>query len=80
MGRAVGFGHSTMRHLGHVWNIPISPETLEWEGQWDWGTLPWDTQDMSGISQVVPGLCDGKDSGIWALYHGTLGTCLGYSK
>ena len=34
---------------------------------------------MSGLFQVVPGLCDGKDSGIWALYHGTLGTCLGWT-
>ena len=69
----MGFGHSTMGHLGHVWNIPNSPGTLGWEGQY---TLPWDTCNMSGISQIVPGLWDGKDSGIWALYHGTLGTCL----
>ena len=73
----MGFGHSTMGHLGH---IPSSPGTLGWEGQWDLGTLPWDTRDMSGISQAVPGLWDGKDSGIWALYHGPLGTCLEYPK
>ena len=80
MGRTVGFGHSTMGHLEHVWDIPSSPGTLGWEGQWDLGTLAWDTWDMSGISQVVPGLWDGMDSEIWALYYGTLGTCLGYPK
>ena len=80
MGRTGGFGHSTMGHLGHVWDIPSSPGALGWDGQWDLGTLPLDTWDMSGISQVVPGLWDGMDSGIWALHYGTLGTCLGYPK
>ena len=35
---------------------------------------------MSGISQVVLGLWDGKDSGIWSFYHGTLGTLAGISQ
>ena len=74
MGRTVGFGHSIMGHLGHVWNIPSSPGTLGWEGEWDLGTLPWDTQDMSELSQVVPRLWDG---GIW---HRTLRTYLSYPK
>ena len=69
-----GFGYSSMGQLGHVWDIPSSPRTLGWEGQRDLGTLVWDTLDMSGISQIVPGLWEWKDSGIWALYYGTLGT------
>ena len=60
---------TSMGHLGHVWDIPSSPGSLGWEGQRDFGTLAWD------MSQVVLGLWDGKDSVIWALYHGTLGTC-----
>ena len=70
------YSHSSMGHLGHVWDMPSSPGTLGWEGQRDLGTLAWDTWDMSGISQVVLGLWDGKDSRIWALYRGTLGTGL----
>ena len=54
--------------------LASSPGTLGSEGQWDLGTLPWDTQDMSELSQMVPRLWDG---GIW---HGTLRTCLGYPK
>ena len=43
MRRTAGFGHSTMGHLGHVWDIPSSPGTLGWDGQWDLDTPPWDT-------------------------------------
>ena len=74
MGSTAGFEHSSMGHLGHVWDTPSSPGTLGWEGQCDLGTLAWDTWDMSG---VVP---DGKKCGIWVLYDGMLGTCLGYPK
>ena len=67
-----------MGHLGHVSDIPSSPRTLGWEGQRDLGTLARDTWDMSGISQVVPGLCDGKECGIWVLYDGM--GCFGISQ
>ena len=70
----MGFGHSSMGHMGHVWDIPSSPGTLGWGGQRDLGTLAWDTWDMSGISQIVPGPRDGKKCGIWVFYDGMLGT------
>ena len=53
MGRTARFGHSSMG------DVPSSPGTLGWE---DLGTLPWDTWDMFGISQIVPGPWDEKDS------------------
>ena len=79
-GKDSGIGAHYHGILGTYQYPPSSPRTLGWEGQWDLVTLPWDTWEMSGISQVVPGLWDGKDSGIWALYHGTLRMCLEYPK
>ena len=35
MGRTLGFRHSALGHLGHVWDVPSIPGTLGWEGQWD---------------------------------------------
>ena len=50
---------------------------MGWEGQWDSGTVQRDTRDMSGMSLVILGLWDGKDSGIQVLCSGALGICLG---
>ena len=77
MGRTVGLWPSTVGHMGPVRDVLVCPGTLGWEGQWDCGPPLWDTWDLSGMSLCVPGLWDGKDSGIVALHSGTHGTCPG---
>ena len=64
MRRTVGFRHSAVGRSGCVQDVPSIPGTLGWEGQWDIGTLQWDTRDMSGISSAITGLWDGKNTRI----------------
>ena len=48
MGRTVEFRYCAVGHLGHVQDVLSNFGTMGWEGQWNSGTLQWDTKDMSG--------------------------------
>ena len=47
---------SRVGQLGHVQDVPGLPETLGWDGQWEWSCLEWDSRDMSRISLGFPQL------------------------